>query len=425
MLRPSSCRLMQTATPHIDAARYDAEAVRAQFPILQREVNGQPLVYLDNAASSQKPRRVLDRMARYYEQENANVHRGVHTLSQEATDRYEGARELIREYINAETSNEVIYTRGSTEAINLVASTYGRTNVGEGDEVVISALEHHSNIVPWQMLCEEKGARLKIIPVNDAGEVEVNALPELLSPRTKLLAVAHISNALGTILPLTQIIELAHEQGVPVLIDGAQAAPHTRIDVRALDADFYCFSGHKMFGPTGIGILYGKPELLDAMPPYQGGGDMIESVSFEKTSFNTLPYKFEAGTPHIAGAVGLGEAVSFLQDLDLDAVAVYEQELLDYATRRLLEIPGLRIVGTASQKASVISFLVGDSHPYDVGTLLDQLGIAVRTGHHCAQPLMERLGVPGTVRASLALYNTRDDVDRLVEGLLRVKSMLE
>lgn len=416
---------MQTATPHIDAARYDAEAVRAQFPILQREVNGHPLVYLDNAASSQKPRRVLDRMAQYYEHENANVHRGVHTLSQEATDRYEAARELIREHINAETSNEVIYTRGCTEAINLVAATYGRANVGEGDEVVISALEHHSNIVPWQMLCEEKGARLRIIPVNEAGEVEVDKLPELLSARTKLVAVSHISNALGTILPLKQIIELAHERGVPVLVDGAQAAPHTKIDVRALNADFYCFSGHKMFGPTGIGILYGKAELLESMPPYQGGGDMIESVSFEKTSFNTLPYKFEAGTPHIAGAVGLGEAVSFLRDVDLDAVAGYEQGLLDYATQRLLEIPGLRIIGTAAQKASVISFLMGDSHPYDVGTLLDKLGIAVRTGHHCAQPLMERLAVPGTVRASLALYNTRDDVDRLVDGLLRVKSMLD
>ena len=407
-----------------DRASYDVESVRAQFPILQKQIDGRPLVYLDNAASSQKPQRVIQRLVDYYTDENSNVHRGVHTLSQQATDAYEGARERIRAYINAPSINEVIFTRGATEAINLVAATYGRTHVGEGDEILISGLEHHSNIVPWQILCEEKGARVRVIPVNDKGEIDVEALPELINERTKLVAVAHISNALGTIFPLSHIIELAHQRGVPVLVDGAQAMPHTRIDVQALDADFYCFSGHKMFGPTGIGILYGKEALLEAMPPYQGGGDMIETVSYEGTTFNTLPYKFEAGTPHIAGAIGLAEAVAFLEDVDIDLAAAYEQDLLTYATQRMLEIPGLRIIGTAAEKASVISFLLGDSHPYDVGTLLDKLGIAVRTGHHCVQPLMDHYGIPGTARASIALYNTRDDIDRLIDGLLRVSSIL-
>lgn len=414
-----------TETQHIAPPRFDVASVRAQFSILEQEVNGRPLVYLDNAASSQKPRRVMERMTRYYEQENSNVHRGVHRLSQMATDAYEGARERIRRYINARSLEQVIYTRGCTEAINLVASTYGRAHVGEGDEIIISALEHHSNIVPWQMLCEEKGARLRILPVNEAGEVAIDRLPEMMSARTKLIAIAHVSNALGTVVPVEDVVRIAHDQGVPVMIDGAQAMPHFRIDVQALNADFYAFSGHKMFGPTGIGILYGRRELLEQMPPYQGGGDMIETVSFEKTTFNTLPYKFEAGTPHIAGAVGLGEAVAFLEDVDLEAAASHEHDLVTYTTARLREIDGMRIIGTAPEKSGVISFLVGDVHPYDLGTLLDQMGIAVRTGHHCTQPLMDRLRVPGTVRASFALYNTREDADRLVEGVRRAAAMLQ
>lgn len=415
---------MTTDTPHIAARAFDVASVRAQFPILDREVNGRPLVYLDSAASSQKPRRVLDRMARYYEAENSNVHRGVHTLSQQATDAYESAREDVRRYINAESTDQIIYTRGCTESINLVAATYGRSNVNEGDEIIISELEHHSNIVPWQMLCEEKGARLRILPVADNGEILIERLPELISDRTKLIAIAHISNSLGTIVPVEDVIAIAHERGVPVLVDGAQAMPHARVDVQALGADFYAFSGHKMFGPTGIGILYGRRALLDEMPPYQGGGDMIDQVSFEKTTFNSLPYKFEAGTPHISGAVGLGEAIGFLEEINLVAAAEYEHELLAYTTDRLLEINGLRIIGTASQKAGAISFLVGDLHPYDIGTLLDKMGIAVRTGHHCTQPLMDRLGIPGTVRASFACYNTQQDADRLLEGLQRAVTML-
>ncbi|MFW5973150.1 MAG: SufS family cysteine desulfurase [Bacteroidota bacterium] len=416
---------MQTAARHLEPRVFDVDLVRAQFPILSREVNGQPLVYLDNAASSQKPRRVLERMAVYYERENSNVHRGVHTLSQQATDAYEGAREHIRRFVNAESVEQIIYTRGCTEAINLVAATYGRKHVGTDDEIIVSALEHHSNIVPWQMLCEEKGARLRVLPVNERGEVELDRLAGLITDRTKLIAVAHVSNALGTIVPVEDIVRTAHERNVPVLIDGAQATPHLRVDMQEIGADFYCFSGHKMFGPTGIGVLYGRRELLAEMPPYQGGGDMIESVSFEKTTFNTLPHKFEAGTPHIAGAVGLGEAVAFLEEVDLPAAAAYEDELVHYATHRLLEIDRVRIIGTAEKKAGVVSFLVGDLHPYDVGTLLDHMGIAIRTGHHCAQPLMDQYGLPGAVRASFALYNTREDADRLAEGVRRAKSMLE
>ncbi len=415
---------LRMQTPQIAPPPFDAASLRAQFPILNREVNGRPLVYLDNAASSQKPRRVLDRMARYYELENSNVHRGVHTLSQQATDAYEGAREHVRRYINGESIEQIIYTRGCTEAINLVAATYGRTHVNEGDEIIISALEHHSNIVPWQMLCEEKGARLRILPVADNGEVLVDQLPDLISDRTKLIAMAHVSNSLGTIVPVADVITIAHDRGVPVLIDGAQAMPHQRIDVQALGADFYAFSGHKMYGPTGIGILYGRRELLESMPPYQGGGDMIESVSFEKTTFNSLPYKFEAGTPHIAGGVGLGEAIGFLEDVDLDAAASYERDIVAYTTDRLMEIDGMRIVGTAAEKTGVISFLVGEAHPYDIGTLLDQMGIAVRTGHHCTQPLMERLAIPGTVRASFAFYNNREDADRLIDGVRKAAAML-
>lgn len=413
------------STSTVDAApTFDVEAARAQFPILSRQVNRQPLVYLDNAASSQKPQRVIDRLVEYYANENSNVHRGVHALSQQATDAYEGAREIIREYINAESTQEVVFTRGCTEAINLVTATFGQATLKEGDEVLITGLEHHSNIVPWQMLCERTGARLNVAPVSENGDVEIERFAEMLTDRTRVVAVAHMSNALGTILPVEEIVRLAHERGAVVVIDGAQAMPHMRVDVRAIDADFYCFSGHKMFGPTGIGVLYGKRDLFDAMPPYQGGGDMIETVSFEKTTFNTLPYKFEAGTPNIAGTIGLGEAVRFLSDLDLEGASRHEAELVRGATHRLASIDGLRIVGEAPRKASVVSFVVEGIHPYDIGTLVDQMGIAVRTGHHCTQPLMDRFGLPGTVRASFAFYNTMGDVDRLVEGVERAVTML-
>ena len=401
-------------------ARFDAEAARADFPALRQEVHGRRLVYLDNAATSQKPQAVIDRLRAYYEQENANIHRGVHFLSQQATDAHEAARQEIAEFIGAEDAAEIIFTRGCTEGINLVASTFGRTSVGAGDEIVISTMEHHSNIVPWQMLCEEKGARLRVIPISDAGEIDYDAFLDLLSERTKLVAVAHISNALGTINPVREMIRDAHACGIPVLIDGAQAVPHGPVDVRALDADFYAFSGHKMFGPTGIGVLYGKRAFMEAMPPYQGGGDMIDQVTFEKTTYNALPHKFEAGTPYIAGVLGLAEAVRYLQDCDLDVIQAYEANLLAYATEHVQEIDGVRLIGTAREKASVLSFLMTDVHPYDAGLLLDKMGIAVRTGHHCTQPLMDRLGIPGTIRASFAFYNTRDDVDRLVEGLYEV-----
>jgi cysteine desulfurase / selenocysteine lyase len=413
-----------TAAVPDSVATFNVETVRKQFPILAREVNGMPLVYLDNAASSQKPQRVIDRLVRYYSHENSNVHRGVHTLSQEATDAYEGAREQIRRYINASSTKQVVFTRGCTEAINVVAATFGRKSVGAGDEILLTGLEHHSNIVPWQMLCEATGATLRVVPVTEAGDVDIDRFSELLSGRTRIVAAAHMSNALGTILPIREIVRLAHERGARVVVDGAQAMPHMRVDVEELDADFYCFSGHKMFGPTGIGVLYGRRDLLEAMPPYQGGGDMIETVSFEKTTFNTLPYKFEAGTPHIAGGIGLGEAVAFLEDLDMEGAVRHEHELIAHATRRLLQIDGLRIIGTAREKAGVVSFILNGIHPYDVGTILDQLGIAVRTGHHCTQPLMDRFGLPGTVRASFAFYNTLEDVDRLVDGVIRARSML-
>ena len=409
----------QTASP-----AFDVEAIRARFPALHQTIyDGRELVYLDNAATSQKPDVVLDRMAAYYAEENSNIHRGVHFLSQQATDAYEQARSTLANFVNAAHTHEVIYTRGTTDAINLVASSWGRENVHAGDEIVISTMEHHSNIVPWQLLCDEKGATLRIIPINEHGEVRFDAYEAMLTDRTRLVATCHVSNALGTVNPVEAMIEAAHARGIPVLLDGAQAVPHMAVDVQALDVDFYCYSGHKMFGPTGIGVLYGKESLLDAMPPYQGGGDMIESVSFEKTTFNSLPHKFEAGTPHIAGGIGLGTAAAFLMDLGHDAIAAYEHDLLDYGTERLQAVDGLRIIGTASQKASVLSFLIDDIHPYDAGTILDRLGIAVRTGHHCTQPLMDHLGLPGTVRASLALYNTRDDVDRLVDGLFKVKTL--
>lgn len=404
--------------------RLDIVAIRKEFPILSREVNGKPLVYLDNGASAQKPLEVVNRIADYYNNEHSNVHRGVHTLSQEATTAFEEARVQMQRFINAKHDHEVLYTKGTTESINLVATCFGRTFLKEGDEVLISALEHHSNIVPWQMVCEEKGAVLKVIPITDEGELVPGAYEELLSDRTKMVSIVHVSNALGTINPVKEIIAKAHERNIPVLLDGAQAAPHTRIDVQELDVDFYALSGHKMFGPTGIGILYGKEEWLNKMPPYQGGGEMIKTVTFEKTTYNELPFKFEAGTPNIAGAIGIGKAAEYMMALGIDDIAAYEHELLEYAVEKLSRIPNMRFIGTAKNKASVISFLIDGAHPYDVGTILDKLGIAVRTGHHCTEPLMNRLGIPGTVRASLAFYNNKEDIDRLAEAVERAAKML-
>ncbi len=404
--------------------KFDPAEVRSLFPALQREVYGKPLVYLDNAASSQKPQAVIDRLVRYYSSEHSNVHRGVHVLSREATDAYEAARKKVTAFINAPSDPEVLYTRGTTESINLVASSFGPLHVGKGDVVLVSHMEHHSNIVPWQMLCEAQGARVRAIPVSDTGEIVYEEFERLLAERVRLLAIAHVSNALGTINPLKRMIRHAHDMGVPVVVDGAQAAPHLKIDVQELDCDFYAFSSHKMFGPTGIGILYGKAEHLETMPPWQGGGDMIETVTFEKTTYNEPPHKFEAGTPNIADVLGFASAIDFLEGVGQNRIAAYEQDLLAYATERLSEIEGVRLIGTATDKASVLSFVIGDIHPYDAGTILDRLGIAVRTGHHCTQPLMRRFDIPGTVRASFALYNTFDEVDALVAGVRRVKEML-
>jgi cysteine desulfurase / selenocysteine lyase len=402
-------------------AQWDVERVRRDFPALHQQVHGQPLIYLDNAATSQKPQVVIDALTAYYSRENSNVHRGVHLLSEKATQAYETGRAGVQRFLNAADTREIVFVRGATEGINLVAASYGRTWVGAGDEIIISAIEHHSNIVPWQILCEEKGAVLRVIPVNDHGELLLDEYARLLGARTKLVAVGHISNALGTINPIEQMIEMAHRQGVPVLIDGAQAAPHLRVDVRALDCDFYVFSGHKTLGPTGIGVLYGKAEWLERMPPYQGGGDMIASVTFEKTTYNALPYKFEAGTPHIAGVIGLCVALDYLSGLGLDRVVAYERELLAYGTAALHAVPDVRIIGTARKKASVLSFVVDGVHAHDVGTILDHAGVAVRAGHHCAMPVMQRFGVPATVRASLAFYNTREELDALVVGLHDVR----
>ncbi len=404
--------------------KLDIDSIREQFPILHQEVNGKPLVYLDNGASSQKPKRVIDAISHYYENDHANVHRGVHTLSQRATDAFEAVRKQVQHFINAEHEHEIIYTRGTTEAINLVASSYGKVFIEEGDEVLISTMEHHSNIVPWQMMCEEWGAVLKIIPITESGEIIMDRFDELLSGRTAMVAVNHVSNSLGTINPLHEIINKAHKVGAAVLIDGAQSAPHMSVDVQDLDADFYCFSAHKVYGPTGIGILYGKEQWLNDMPPYHGGGEMIDKVSFEETTYNTLPFKFEAGTPNIADTIALGEAIRFMDDIGIENIGAWENELLQYATEKLLEVDGLRIIGTAKNKASVISFLVGDIHPFDMGTILDQLGIAVRTGHHCTMPLMDWYGIPGTVRASFAVYNTKAEVDVLVDGVKRAAKML-
>jgi len=403
---------------------FDIEEVRRDFPVLDRQVKGNPLVYLDSGASSQKPQCVIDCLSRYYSREHANIHRGVHHLSQEATQAYEDAREKVRKFINAERDYQCLFTRGTTESINLVASSYGRKFLEPGDEVVISTMEHHSNIVPWQMVCEERGASVKVVPINQAGELDMKAYAALLGPKTKMVALVHVSNSLGTINPVEEIIDLAHRQDIPVLLDGAQAVPHMPIDVQDLDVDFYAFSAHKVFGPTGVGILYGRESLLNAMPPYQGGGDMIERVTFEKTTYNTLPHKFEAGTPNIADGIAFGAAIDYLSQFDPAEIQAHEQDILQYATEKLLAIDGLVIVGTAAHKASVISFNLEGAHPFDVGTILDQLGIAVRTGHHCCQPLMDFYGIPGTVRASFAMYNNRQDVDALVSGVERAARML-
>jgi len=399
------------------AAGLDLAKIRADFPILAERINGKPLVYLDNAATSQKPRVVLDAIANYYEHLNANIHRGVHTLSVRATEAHDAARLTVKKFINAADTREIIFVRGATEAINLVAQTYGRRHVGAGDEVLITAMEHHSNIVPWQILCEEKGAQLKVAPIDDRGELILDEFAKLIGPRTKIVAVTQVSNALGTVLPLREMIELAHRRGVPVLVDGAQAVPHFAVDVQALDADFYAFSGHKVYGPTGIGVLYGKRALLDAMPPYQGGGDMIRSVTFEKTTYNDLPWKFEAGTPDIAGAIALGAALKYITDLGMENIAAHENDLLVYATETVGAIPGVRLIGTASERVGVVSFVLDGVHPHDLGTILDRDGIAIRTGHHCAQPVMERFGIPATARASFAVYNTKEEVDALVAGI--------
>jgi cysteine desulfurase/selenocysteine lyase len=412
---PEGAVAQRRIAPAEHGVRLDPARLRQDFPILRQRVHGRPLVYLDNAATTQKPRAVLEAMQRYYEETNSNVHRGVHLLSERATKAYEDARAAVARFIGARDPREVIFVRGTTEAVNLVAQTFGRTRVGAGDEVLVTALEHHSNIVPWQLLCQEKGAALRVVPIDDAGDLDV--LDRLLGPRTRLLAVTQVSNALGTVTPLAEIVRRAKARGVPVLVDGAQGVPHLGVDVAALGADFYAFSGHKMYGPTGIGVLWGRRALLEELPPWQGGGDMILSVSFEKTVFNALPYKYEAGTPAIAEAVGLGAAVAYLEGVGLPAVAAHEQELLAHAVAALREVPGLRLVGTPRERSGAISMLLGDVHPHDVGTILDRHGVAVRAGHHCAQPLMQRFGIPATVRASVALYTTREDVDALVRAL--------
>ena len=401
----------------------DIRAVREDFPILRQSVRGKPLVYLDNAATTQKPKAVLDRLTRFYETENANVHRGVHLLSERATDVYEAARRSVAQFLNAGDAKEIVFVRGTTEAVNLVAQTFGRTRVGRGDEVVITAMEHHSNIVPWQMLCAEKGARLRVAPITDAGELRLEELEALLTERTKLLALVHVSNAPGTINPIARITRLAHDRGIPVLVDGAQAVPHTHVDVQTLDTDFYAFSGHKVFGPTGIGVLHAKAALLEEMPPWQGGGDMISSVTFERTLYNIVPYKFEAGTPNIAGAVGLAAALDYVSAVGLDRIAAHERDLVAYGTDALSQIAGVRLTGTAPEKAGILAFVLEGVHPHDIGTILDREGIAIRTGHHCCQPLMDRLGVAATARASVALYNMREEIDALAAAIDKVREV--
>ncbi len=402
---------------------FDVEKVRADFPILQQQVRGHQLVYLDNAATSQKPKAVIDAIVSYYRHDNANIHRGVHYLSERATEEFEAARKTVQLFLHAARPSEIIFVRSATEAVNLVAQTYGRAHVGKNDEVVITAMEHHSNIVPWQLLCNEKEAKLRVAPINDKGELILEEFQRLLGPKTKIVSIGHVSNALGTINPVKEIVAMAHAKGIPVFVDGAQAAPRLPVDVQDLDCDFYTFSGHKAYGPTGIGILYGKQRLLEAMPPYQGGGDMISSVTFEKTSYNKVPHKFEAGTPDMSGAVGLRAAIDYLNALGMENIAAYEHDLLTYATRVVSAIPGVRLIGTAKEKAGVLSFVVEGVHPHDVGTILDQEGIAIRTGHHCAQPVMERFGVDATARASFGLYNTREEIDVLVRGIQKVREV--
>lgn len=402
----------------------DIAKIRNDFPVLQQTVNGKPLIYFDNAASAQKPKSVIDTITNYYTHEHSNIHRGVHSLSAAATEKYEAARKTIQQHLNARQDYEVIFTKGTTDGINLVAHGFARSVLKPGDEIIVSHLEHHSNIVPWQLACETTGARLKVIPINDSGELELEQFKALLTENTKLVAVNHVSNTLGTINPVKEIIRLAHELDIPVLLDGAQASPHMAIDVQDLDCEFYALSGHKLYGPTGIGILYGKEDWLNQLPPYQGGGDMIQSVSFEKTTYNDLPFKFEAGTPHIVGAIGLAAAVDYANEVGMDNIFNYENELLIYGTERLQQIEGLTIYGTASKKAAVISFLLDGIHPYDTGTILDKLGIAVRTGHHCTEPIMQRFNIPGTVRVSFSFYNTKNEIDQLVTGLERVIKMM-
>ena len=406
------------------ATGWDVARIRQDFPALHQEIHGKPLVYLDNAATTQKPQVVIDALSAYYTRDNANVHRGVHLLSERATDAYESARRRIQRHLNAASHREIVFVRQATEAINLVAASFGRMAVGAGDEIVISAIEHHANIVPWQMLCEEKGARLKVVPVDDRGDLIMDEYARLLGPRTRLVAITQVSNALGTITPIEEIIRLAHRENIPVLVDGAQAAPHQAVDVRALDCDFFVFSGHKTYGPTGIGVLYGKETWLERMPPYQGGGDMIKMVTFEKTIYNDLPYKFEAGTPHIAGAIGLATALDYLDGLGLDRIAGWEHELLVYGTELLQAVPGVRLIGTARRKAAVLSFVLDGIHPHDVGTILDHEGVAVRAGHHCAMPVMDRFGVPATVRASLGLYNTPAELDTLATAVHTAREII-
>ena len=402
---------------------FNVEEIRKDFPILEREVHGKPLVYLDNAATTLKPRAVIDAIEKYYLHECSNVHRGVHYLSEQATAAFEGARVKIKNFINAEKESQIIFTRGATEAINMVAQSYGRKFLKAGDEIIISHMEHHSNIVPWQMLCEEKGCVLRVIPINDDGELILSEFEKLLSPKTKLVSIVYISNSLGTVNPVKEIIKMAHRFKAIVLVDGAQALSHTKVDVRDLDCEFFVFSGHKLFGPTGIGVLYGKADLLNAMPPAQGGGDMISSVTFQKTTYNVLPYKFEAGTPHVAGAIGLGAAIDYVQSIGFDHIAPHEKELLDYGTKALRKIPELRLIGTARQKTAILSFVFDDIHAHDLGTLVDEQGIAIRTGHHCTMPLMERFGVPATARASLSFYNTTAEIDALVEAIYKAREI--
>ncbi|HLP05678.1 MAG TPA: cysteine desulfurase [Paludibacter sp.] len=398
--------------------------IRKDFPILSQKVYNRELIYFDNAATTQKPRCVVEKIDEGYYTLNANIHRGVHYLSQKATEAHEAARSAVAEFLHAAKRGEIIFTRGTTEAINLVAYSFGDAFCKAGDEVVISTIEHHSNIVPWQMLCERKGMKLQVIPMNERGELDMDAYKSLLNEKTRIVSIAHVSNVLGTINPVAEIIRIAHEKNVPVLVDGAQAVPHIPVNVQELDADFYVFSAHKIYGPTGIGVLYGKEKWLNAIPPYQGGGEMIASVTFEKTTYNELPFKFEAGTPDYIGSTALAEALRYVQEIGIEKIAAYEHELLEYGTKRLMEIDGMRIIGTASEKSSVISFVVGNIHPYDIGMLLDKLGIAVRTGHHCAQPLIDLLGIPGTVRASFAFYNTKEEIDTFIEALKRVVGML-